>query len=101
MGVGTGAFARAKRARSGDRHLQRRSSVVALGLGSMKRFRRWRRNQPLPAKRQVTASQAAPMKFQRIEFSWRAAFIGLYMTPERDKVWVTILPFFPLYFKRS
>jgi hypothetical protein len=34
------------------------------------------------------------MKFQRIEFSWRAAFIGLYMTPERDKVWVTILPFF-------
>ncbi len=41
------------------------------------------------------------MKFQRIEFSWRAAFIGLYMTPERDKVWVTILPFFPLYFKRS
>ena len=44
--------------------------------------------------------RAAPMKFQRIEFSWRAAFIGLYMTPERDKVWVTILPFFPLYFKR-
>ena len=41
------------------------------------------------------------MRFQCIEFSWRAAFIGLYMTPERDKVWVTILPFFPLYFKRS
>ena len=41
------------------------------------------------------------MRFQRVEFSWRAAFIGLYMTPERDKVWVTILPFFPLYFKRS
>lgn len=41
------------------------------------------------------------MKFQRIEFSWRAAFIGLYMTPERDKVWVTIVPFLPLYFKRS
>jgi hypothetical protein len=40
------------------------------------------------------------MRFQRIEFSWRAAFIGLYMTPERDKLWVTILPFFPLYFKR-
>jgi len=41
------------------------------------------------------------MKFQRIEFSWRAAFIGFYMTPERDKVWVTVLPFFPLYFKRG
>ncbi len=40
------------------------------------------------------------MKFQRIEFSWRAAFIGFYMTPERDKIWVTVLPFFPLYFKR-
>ena len=31
------------------------------------------------------------MTFQRIEFSWRAAFIGLYMTPERDKVWVTAI----------
>jgi hypothetical protein len=40
------------------------------------------------------------MSFQRIEFSLRAAFIGLYMTPERDKVWVTIVPFFPFYFKR-
>lgn len=42
------------------------------------------------------------MKLQYIEFSWHAVFIGLYMTPERDKVWwATILPFFPLYFKRS
>ncbi len=41
------------------------------------------------------------MRFERIEFSWRAAFIGLYITPERDKVWVTILPFFPLYFTRE
>jgi hypothetical protein len=41
------------------------------------------------------------MKVQRTEFSWRAAFIGLYMTSERDKVWVTFLLFFPLYFKRS
>lgn len=41
------------------------------------------------------------MKFQRIEFSWRAAFVGFYMTHERDKAWVTVLPFFPLYFKRS
>ena len=40
------------------------------------------------------------MQFQRSEFSWRAAFIGLSMTPERDKVWVTILRFFPMYFKR-
>ena len=40
------------------------------------------------------------MRFERIELSWRAAFIGLYLTPERDKVWVTILPFFPLCFKR-
>jgi hypothetical protein len=45
-------------------------------------------------------NRGRPMKFQRIEFSWRAAFIGLYMTPEGDKVWLTILPFFPLYFKR-
>jgi hypothetical protein len=41
------------------------------------------------------------MRFERIEFSWRAAFIGLYLTPERDKLWVTILPFFPLYFKST
>jgi len=47
------------------------------------------------------SSQDTTMKFQRIEFSWRAAFIGFYMTPERDKVWVTVLPFFPLYFKRG
>jgi len=49
----------------------------------------------------VIRHRAAPMRFERIEFSWRAAFIGLYMTPERDKVWITILPFFPLYFKRG
>jgi hypothetical protein len=41
------------------------------------------------------------MRFERIEFSWRAAFIGFYLTPERDKLWVTILPFCPLYFKRA
>ena len=41
------------------------------------------------------------MRFKCIEFSWRAAFIGLYLTPERDKLWVTIVPFFPLYFKRE
>jgi hypothetical protein len=46
-------------------------------------------------------SRTPSMKFQRIEFSWRAAFIGFYMTPERDKVWITVLPFFPLYFKRG
>ena len=40
------------------------------------------------------------MKFQQIEFSWRAAFIGFYMTPERDKVRITLLPFVPLYFKK-
>ena len=40
------------------------------------------------------------MRFKCIEFSWRAAFIGLYMTPERDKLWITIVPFFPLYFKK-
>lgn len=49
----------------------------------------------------VLRDEDRAVKFQRIEFSWRAAFIGLYMTPERDKVWVTILPFFPLYFKRN
>lgn len=31
------------------------------------------------------------MKAKRIEFSWRAALIGFYMTPERDKVWVAHL----------
>ena len=41
------------------------------------------------------------MRFKCIEFSWRAAFIGLYLTPERDKLWVTIVPFFPLYFKKN
>jgi hypothetical protein len=46
-------------------------------------------------------SVKSTVKYQRIEFSWRAAFIGFYMTPERDKVWVTIVPFFPLYFKRQ
>jgi len=40
------------------------------------------------------------MKFVRIEFSWRAAFIGVYLSPEQDKLWVTIVPFLPLYFKR-
>jgi len=40
------------------------------------------------------------MRFERIEFSWRAAFIGLYLTPEGDKLWVTVIPFFPIYFKR-
>ena len=40
------------------------------------------------------------MKFKCIEFSWGAAFIGIYLTPERDPLWVTIIPFFPLYFKR-
>ena len=41
------------------------------------------------------------MRFKCIEFSWRAAFIGLYLTPERDKLWITVVPFFPLYFKRN
>lgn len=40
------------------------------------------------------------MKFVCIEFSLRAAFVGIYMTPERDRLWVAIVPFFPLYFKR-
>jgi hypothetical protein len=41
------------------------------------------------------------MRFQRVEFSLRAAFVGFYITPERDKMWVAILPFFPLYFKKG
>ena len=40
------------------------------------------------------------MKFVCIEFSWRAAFIGVYLTPEQDMLWVTIVPFLPLYFKK-
>jgi hypothetical protein len=45
--------------------------------------------------------QETQMRFQRIEFSWRAAFVGLYLTPERDKLWITIVPFLPLYFKKT
>jgi len=41
------------------------------------------------------------MKFQRVEFSWHAAFIGFYMNLEQDKVWITLLPFFPLYLKKG
>lgn len=40
------------------------------------------------------------MKFQRIEFSKRAMFIGAYLTPEKDKLWICLLPFVALYFKR-
>ena len=60
-----------------------------------------RTNRSLPADAQLITSLSTSMTFQRIEFSWRAAFIGLYMTPERDKLWLTILLFFPLYFKRT
>ena len=35
----------------------------------------------------------------RPEFSWRAAFIGAYVTPELDKLWITLVPFFPIYVK--
>ena len=48
----------------------------------------------------ILIGEVMSMKFQRIEFSWRAAFIGFYMTPERDKVWITLVPFLALYFKR-
>lgn len=41
------------------------------------------------------------MKFQRIEFSLRAFFIGAYLTPDGEKLWVTIVPFLPMYFKRE
>ena len=84
-----------------DRHLQRRSSVVALGLGQCSVSAGGEGISPYLPFGRYGLHRAAPMKFQRIEFSWRAAFIGLSMTPERDKLWVTILPFFPLYFKRS
>ena len=40
------------------------------------------------------------MKFQRVEFSLRAGFVGYYLAPEKDKLWITIVPWFPLYFKR-
>jgi hypothetical protein len=52
------------------------------------------------AKLQSSQPKTHLMKFQRIEFSWRAAFVGFYLTAERDKLWVTILPFAPLYFKK-
>ena len=45
--------------------------------------------------------QEGHMKFQRVEFSWRAAFVGVYLTPDGDKLWVSIIPFLPLYFKRA
>jgi len=34
------------------------------------------------------------MKFKCIEGSWMAAFIGVDLTPERDRLWVAIIPFF-------
>jgi len=34
-----------------------------------------------------------------IQFSWRSAFIALHMTLERDKLWMIVLRFFPLYVK--
>ena len=70
-------------------------------MADMKGFLRWRRNQPYLPNGAQLLYRATDMRFERIEFSWRAAFIGVYITPERDMVWVTILPFFPLYFKRS
>lgn len=35
----------------------------------------------------------------RPELSWRAAFIGAYVTPELDKLWITVIPFLPIYVK--
>ena len=35
----------------------------------------------------------------RFEFSWRAAFVGCYLTPERDRLWVCLIPFVPLYIR--
>ncbi len=49
---------------------------------------------------QIELESKSKMKFQRIEFSWRAAFLGIYLTPEKDKLWITIIPFLPLYFKK-
>jgi hypothetical protein len=39
------------------------------------------------------------MQRPRFEFSWRAAFIGCYITPERDRLWVCVIPFVPLYIR--
>ena len=58
--------------------------------------------QPIQTENQAGQFQKeGHMRFKCVEFSWRAAFIGLYLTPERDKLWVTIVPFFPLYFNRK
>jgi hypothetical protein len=35
----------------------------------------------------------------RFEFSWRAAFVGAYLTPEHDRLWVCLIPFVPLYIR--
>ena len=35
----------------------------------------------------------------RFEFSWRAAFVGCYLTPERDRLCVCLIPFLPLYIR--
>ncbi len=35
----------------------------------------------------------------RFEFSWRAMFIGAYLTPERDRLWICFIPFVPLYIR--
>lgn len=53
-----------------------------------------------PSLRRGQLLYQACMKFQRFEFSWRAAFIGLYLPPDREKLSVTTIPLFALYFKR-
>jgi hypothetical protein len=39
------------------------------------------------------------VRFVNIEFSLRAAFIGVYISPCKTKIWMCLVPFFPLYFK--
>jgi hypothetical protein len=75
------------------------SSASMRSLASVSRRSRWNA-QPKELRDAKPLHIYLAMKFQRIEFSWRAAYIGLYLTPERDKLWVTIVPFFPLYFKK-
>lgn len=35
----------------------------------------------------------------KLEFSWRAMFIGAYVTPERDKLWICPFPFVCFYIR--
>lgn len=35
----------------------------------------------------------------KVEVSLRASFIGIYITPDKKKIWICIIPYIPIYIK--